>query len=318
MRMRNKLELYTLITFPSVDDVPVALAALLADPYVEDAAEPLAMDFSTAPSTDLHDQAEPSQPNANQYGWDDMNLAAAWDITGGGYALVAQVDMGLDVSHPALRQFLGSSYVGGNFVQIASKDVGLTGLPVQPGFNPADVDEAKPEWITAGTCTPVDASLPPARLGHGTHAAGLLGANGAGAQVVHGTCRNCGIAMYKSALLVCRSDLSPSQVVPNLNVVGAERAKAEAIDTGAQAVSMSFGGPNPSASYNCTGNRSRANCLTIAYAVSRDAALIGASGNERLELDFPASDKRVISAGGFQPNLGIWNDAPNCPPSPNS
>src|SRR6187402_3978133 len=35
--VRNKLELYTLVTFPSVDDVPIALAALLADPYVEDA-----------------------------------------------------------------------------------------------------------------------------------------------------------------------------------------------------------------------------------------------------------------------------------------
>ena len=106
--IRNKLELYTLMTFPSVDDVPVALAALLADPYVEDAAEPLAMDFSTAASTDLHDKTGPSQPAANQYGWNDMNLAAAWDITGGGYALIAQVDMGLDVSHAALRQFLAA------------------------------------------------------------------------------------------------------------------------------------------------------------------------------------------------------------------
>src|SRR5262249_11475194 len=158
----------------------------------------------------------------------------------------------------ALRQFSGNSYVGGNFVQAASKDIGLTGLPIQLGFNPADVDEAKPEWIPAGTCTPVDASLPPTRLGHGTHAAGLLRANGTSPQAVRGTCKNCGIAMYRAALLVCRSDLSPAQVVPNLNANATDRGKSEAIDTGAQAVSMSFGAPNPSASYNCIGNRTKA------------------------------------------------------------
>ena len=103
-----------------------------------------------------------------------------------------------------------------------------------------------------------------------------------------------------------------------MNDNAVDRGKTEAIDTGAQAVSMSFGAPNPSASYNCIGNRTKANCLTIAYAVSRDAALVAASGNERLELNFPASDKRVISAGGFQPDLAFWNDAPSCPPSPNS
>jgi len=32
--VRRKLEDYTLMIFPSVDDIPVALAALLADPFV--------------------------------------------------------------------------------------------------------------------------------------------------------------------------------------------------------------------------------------------------------------------------------------------
>lgn len=316
--VRSKLELYTLVMFPSVDDVPIALAALLADPYVEDAAEPLAIDFSTAASTDVHDETETSQPTASQYGWDDMNLAAGWEVTGGGYALIGQVDMGLDASHAALRQFLGSSYVGGNFVPVASKDVGLTGLPMQAAFDPHDVDEGKAEWIGAGQCTPVNAMMSPDFLGHGTHSAGLVGANSEIGLSVKGTCKHCGISTYRSAYLACFVQSSIPHVLPFLNNNAVERAKAEAIDTGAQAISMSFGAPNPSASYNCTGNRSKANCLTIAYAVSRDAALIGASGNERQELNFPASDRRVISAGGFQPDLGIWNDAPNCPSSPNS
>jgi hypothetical protein len=209
--VRRKLEDYVLMTFPSVDDVPVALAALLADPYVEDAAEPQVMDFSTAASTAFQGEPEPSQ--SNSYGWDDLNLAAAWQITGGGYALVAQVDMGLYTNHPLLKQWEGGSYVGGNFIQAASKDVGLTGLPDQPGFDPANVDEAKPEWIAAGACTPVNTALPPAYVGHGTHVAGLLGANG-GTQTVQGTCKSCGIAMYRAAFLLCNQLVSPPAVPP--------------------------------------------------------------------------------------------------------
>ena len=226
--------------------------------------------------------------------------------------------MGLDASHAALRQFLGNSYVGGNFIEAASKDVGLTGRPGQGGFDPANVDEAKAMFIPASPCTPTDAFLTPHLLGHGTHVAGLLGAIGGVGGNVLGTCQRCGIAAYRSAFSECGQQVSPPAILPSFNPNAAERGKAEAIDTGAQAISMSFGAPNPSASYNCTGNRTKANCLTIAYAVSRDAALVAASGNERLELNFPASDKRVISAGGFQPGLGIWNDAPNCPASPNA
>jgi hypothetical protein len=316
---RRKLEDYALMVFPSVDDIPVALAALLADPYVEDAAEPLAMDFHTRRSGAGAPTINPVTPlDGTQYGWADMNIAAAWQLTGGGYALVAQIDMGLDQTHPALTAFNGATYVGGNFLPAASKDVGLTGLPAQAGFDPTNVDEAKAEWIGAGACTPVNALMPPGHLGHGTHVAGLLGANGASGLGVQGTCKQCGIAAYRAAFSVCRSDLLPPQVIPTLNTNAVDRSKAEAIDTGAQALSLSFGVGNPSGSYNCIGNRTKANCLTIAYAVGRDAAVVASSGNQRWDLDFPASEKRVISAGGFQPDLALWDDSPgnivNCPP----
>lgn len=78
---------------------------------------------------------------------------------------------------------------------------------------------------------------------------------------------------------------------------------------------MSFGFRN-SPFYSCSSHRSYPNCLAIAYAVSRDAAMIAASGNRREELNFPASDSRVIAAGGFQPGPGFWDDWPGCPPSP--
>jgi hypothetical protein len=45
--------------------------------------------------------------------------------------------------------------------------------------------------------------------------------------------------------------------------------------------------------------------------------MVASSGNRRTEINFPASDKRVISVGGFQQNLALWDDSPgsavNCP-----
>jgi hypothetical protein len=247
-----------------------------------------------------------------------MNLAAAWQITGGGYALVGQIDMGLDRTHPALMAFDGPIYVGGNFLSSASKDVGLTGFSGQAGFDPTNVDEAKAELIPASPCTPIDALLPPTHLGHGTHVAGLLGANGDAAPNVRGTCKHCGIAEYRTAFLECRSDSSPAQILPSLNSNAASRGEVEAVDAGAQALSLSFGARNDSASYKCAAYRNFPNCLAIAYASSRDAAIVASSGNEREELNFPASDQRVVSAGGFQSDSAFWDDSPgdasNCPP----
>jgi hypothetical protein len=318
--VRNKLELSTLIMFPDPADIPAALAALQADPFVEAAEAAPATDFHVARTeTGLGPVARPT--GGGQYGWDTMNLDAAWQLTGGGYALIAQIDAGLYVDGPAFRQFSGGgSYLGGNYIWAASKDVGLTGQPEQDPFEPSDLDEAKAMFIAAGECTPVDAYLPPARLGHGTHVAGLLSANGASGQGVKGTCKHCGIAAYRAVFLECQPDPSPPQVLPSPNSSAGNRAKTEAIDTGVQALSMSYGFGN-SPFYDCGPYRNQPNCLTIAYAVSRDAAMIASSGNDRTELNFPASDPRVISAGGFQSdgpgNLAFWDESPggaiDCP-----
>ena len=138
---RRKLEDYMLMLFPSSNDIPAALAALQADPYVDTAGVPLDLDFHTAAAGGV--DAPSRLENGAQYGWDDMGLDAAWQITGGGYAQVAHIDTGVAVNHPALRAFAGSSYVGGNLMLSASKDVGLTGQPAQSGFDPSNVDEAK-------------------------------------------------------------------------------------------------------------------------------------------------------------------------------
>ena len=316
---RMKLETAMLTLFPSPDDVPEALAALQADPYVESASVPLDLDVHTAIG-EVGIGAPPHPEDGTQYGWDDIGLDAAWRITGGGYAQVAHIDAGVDIDHPAIRAFSGSLYVGGNLMSAASKDVGLTGLPAQAGFDQTNIDEAKPEWIDAGSCTPVGAPMPPALLGHGTHTAGLLGANATSGLGVSGTCGQCGIVEYRAAFLEC-VETTPPQVRSKFNFNAADRAKAEAVDTGAQVISMSFGTPNPGTTYHCSGNlRSKPMCLTIAYAIGRDVAMVASSGNKRIDLDFPASDRRVVSVGGFQPDLALWDESPgsatNCPPPP--
>jgi hypothetical protein len=121
--------------------------------------------------------------------------------------------------------------------------------------------------------------------------------------------------------LECYQDLLPPLILPTFNFDAIDRAKAEAVDTAAQVISMSFGIDNGDHGTDCQSFRNYAMCLTITYAVSRDAAMVASSGNVRTDLDFPASDTRVISAGGFQSDLALWDDSPggnaNCPAYPN-
>ena len=311
---RRKLEDYVLLSFASAD-VPTALAALQADPSVINASEPAPYALSSVELTDF--SVVTTMPellgDTDQYGLYGMNVDAAWQLAGG-YALVGQIDMGLYENHQALRQWTGNTYAGGNFVKTASRDVGLTGKPAQAGFDPLNVDEKKLMWIDAGSCSATGALLPPATLGHGTHVAGLLGANSASGLAVQGSCKNCGIQIYKTSYLICATTSTPAQVKLRFNDDGADRGQAQAVDTGTQVLSMSFG-----AAYNgqnlCISYPMRPECLALPYAVSRDVAMVAASGNQKKDLNFPASDSRVISAGGFEEDLTLWDEAPTCPPA---
>lgn len=81
---------------------------------------------------------------------------------------------------------------------------------------------------------------------------------------------------------------------------------------------MSFGAAAQSVGTTfCIAYQDFPSCLALSYMASRDVAGVAASGNDRADLQFPASDPRVISAGGYQETLTYWDESPgnttHCP-----
>lgn len=132
--------------------------------------------------------------------------------------------------------------------------------------------------------------------GHGSHVAGILAAtpnNGVG---VTGACWNCSL-----------------MVMVNTNALDMAQGLALLSDQGAQVVSMSFGFNGVT---SCDLQPQQLACRAIACGEQRDLFMVASSGNNKTDLQFPASDPRVVSAGGLEPDGSFWdwaNDPEGCP-----
>ena len=314
--VRARLERYLVVVYPDDADLADALAALRADPYVASASEPVAMQPS---SVDLSQFSVGSTMPAigGDYGRIALNIDAAWQVAGG-YALVANIDTGLDIDGVAFRQFSGGQFVGGNFVEVASYNVsGLGTAPQIP--NGSTVDEREPRTISSALCSPNGpSSIAPINAGHGTHTAGLIAAHGAD-DGVQGTCKHCGISAWKVAYADC--NYQTGNVELTWNPTAAAAALAYVGDAGVQVANLSYGDASIQVANYCSNpppdTPNSATCDAIAHNTYRGVALVAASGNNRTFIQFPANDDRVIAVGGFQQDLSLWDESPgsttNCP-----
>ena len=265
------------------------------------------------------------------YHLDALNVEAAWPITEG-WALIGFGDAGLATQHPALKSFsnftsTAGTYLGGNYlpyysfttVDVNDQPLGpQVGTPDESGARAAtqaEFDLGCPRPVSDPICALVQDPMPYGCmtfnfLGHGTHVAGLAAARFAGS-TTQGVCPGCAIGMARFFHPVCQPNgttaygHNPDQVTTTVVELG---------KAGAQIISMSFFGRTLSQQLpDCASNPSALWCTTLTAQAARDVVLVGASGNKLTRLDFPASDARVIAAGGVNTDLVFWDDRPNCP-----
>lgn len=161
-------------------------------------------------------------------------------------AVVGVIDSGIDANHPDLK----ANYLGGmNFVP-AGVDISETG-------DPADVMD---------------------RVGHGTHVAGSIAANGK----VKGVGPNLGIRAYRV--------FPENGGAPTSWIVA---AIVQAANDGVDVINMSIGGFDAISRYTFQGSSYNdvADMVlwkrAIQYAVNRNVTVVAAAGNESLNLNNP-------------------------------
>jgi hypothetical protein len=277
--VRAQLERYVVVIYPAGEDLAAPLAALRADPCVLAASPPLPTEFST-PLAEAPPWATASleAPTDSQYGRTAMNVDAAWQLAGG-YALIADIDSGLYPESVPLRQFdAAGHYVGGGFAPVQSMDISLAGH-VDPPQNSYDVDERRAMPVTNPSCNPDPQNHPnmqPTIAGHGTHVAGLIGANRSAALGVQGICNHCSIAMWKTAYAACNIENGAGTVKLQSNFAAQVAALTLTGDVGAAIANMSLGSPSHLPPTFCTTQSSEAMCKAIAMrgiATSRSLPL---------------------------------------------
>jgi serine protease len=232
-------------------------------------------------------------PSYYQWGMRTLNMEEAWNYARG-HAYLAPLDAGIQTNHPDLQN---------NFrAQFSRK------------FAPHEdlISENVDELPTTGLST-----------GHGTHVSGILAASSNNQIGVVGTCWDCSLMIGKITGVLGNSSKYEYRTIAN----GLDWM----IKTGAQVVNMSFGSSlsdvfGTDDFSNCSEvitfyrnteystEQKKTHALRWCEALDRaeefDVVLVAAAGNESDQnIDFPASDDRVIAVGAidFSGNVSAWS-----------
>ena len=50
-------------------------------------------------------------------------------------------------------------------------------------------------------------------------------------------------------------------------------------------------------------------CPALSFAEERGVFVVSASGNAKIDIDFPASDSRVLAVGGIRSDGAFWEES---------
>jgi serine protease len=315
-------ERYVYADFDSKESRDQALAQLQKDSFVKRVGVVIIqpIDLPTPmPGGKIGAAMAKAGPAGTQNHLDVLRLPSAWERASG-WGLVGVLDNGLSTNHPQLRSFTGAGSVGGNYVAGGnylphlSRNVGGRSQPV------TNIEELQPSAVVdaAGQlCDPFDGTtdgwLHFGTVGHGTHVAGLVAANGLDQSGVRGSCVRCGIAAVKRSALYCRINPAPTRVAmfvePDIDAAGITHL----YKSGVQVINMSYSNP----SNNCQAASNNLVCGAISTAFKNDVLMVASAGNARSTLIFPARDPRVASIGGLGESNDFWDESPgsttSCP-----
>ena len=236
-----------------------------------------------------------------------------------GWSLIGVLDGGIDPEHPSLRSFTGPDSIGGSLVP-GGNYIAYGSYNAASEWN-LQLSNVVRDWLAQ----PVDASTEPCdgldgtldsqltnlSAGHGTHVAGLIGANPQTGTGIRGTCVACGMQFARLGRWIC--DLSEGEA-PELSYTMAElpAGLGGLMRNGMQVANHSGGLDGYCLQYSCT--------ESLDLLKERDVILVASAGNTLgfpYGVQWPARMTDVLAAGGLNPARQMWDQSPNaCPYDP--
>lgn len=303
-----RLHRYMVAEFATPEERDETLRAIARDARFEVAGASTVMELASKGEAPSLSKAAVNQPHR-----DDLDVDGLWSRAGG-WGLVGMVDTGITADHTDLRSFTGANSVGGtwvsggNYLPYFSYNHGGKGQATHL------LHETQTSTADATDGTSCGTNVPQPFVGHGTHVAGLIGANATDNAGVTGACRNCGIAVRKSTNSRCLGGGVARLGNLTTNVVAGVHGL---IGAGAQVINGSFANEDTwCGKYGASDTD--AFCDEIDLAEKRDVVFVAAAGNNLMRVGFPASHPKVTAVGGISEinEAGVpvsWDYRPNCP-----